>query len=239
MDFLSKHLRKSANDHQNKRKESHGTMFTASDAGLCIAKSFHRLNGTKQKLPEDKALLMMKLGDSLHEIIQDAAHNEDPQNTLIEFFMKNEELKVCGSLDLYLKKEKHLMDIKTVHTYKFSRMFGRNKETKPAEHHEMQLGTYGMMLEEAGYPVEKISIMYINRNDGRIQEKDVSLDFIEYAQGYWATVNMEMEYGPDDYNDHFMLPMYDWECNYCSFADNCEWKLEHVVLKKGRTNAKK
>ena len=54
----------------------------------------------------------------------------------------------------------------------------------------------------------------------------MSLEFIEYAQGYWATVNMEMEYGPDDYNDHFMLPMYDWECNYCSFSDNCKWKKE-------------
>ena len=231
MDFLNKHLRQKAKDHQDKRKKFHGDMFTASDAGLCVGKSWHRREGTEQKLPEDKALIMMKLGDLIHNIIQDAAWGRDPGDAMIEFFMKDEKLKVCGSLDLYLNSEKHLIDIKTVHSYKYSLMFGRNKDKNPSEHHEMQLGTYGMMLEDAGHAVERISILYVNRNDGRMQEKNVNLNYIQHAQDYWETINLEMEYGPEGYDDHFMLPVYDWECKYCSFADNCKWRKEDNAKK--------
>lgn len=227
-DYINEYLQKQALKHQANREKSHGTMFTASDAGLCVAKSWHRREGTEQTLPNNQALLMMKLGDEFHGIIQNAIWVEDPDAAFIEFFTKNEELNVCGSLDLYIKKDKHLVDIKTVHTYKFSKMFGRYKDTKPAEHHEMQLGTYGMMLNKHNIPVEKISILYVNRNDGRMKEKDVSLDFIEYAKSYWETINLEMEYGPDGFEEHFMLPVYDWECRYCSFANNCKWKRKET-----------
>jgi len=239
-EIINEYLQKKALKHQEERKKSHGTMFTASNAGLCVGRSFHHLNETEQTLPDDEALMMMKLGDLVHNIIQDASWRRDPGDAMIEYFLKNEKLNVCGSLDLYIKSEKHLIDIKSVKYWDYQQKFSKiNKDKPPSEHHAFQLGTYAMMLQAANFPVEKMSILYVSRNDGRIGEKEVSLKFIKYAEDYWITVNEEMEYGPSGFDSHHMLPVHAWECKYCSFANNCEWKLESVVLKKGRTNAKK
>ncbi|MBC8552112.1 MAG: PD-(D/E)XK nuclease family protein [Candidatus Brocadiales bacterium] len=222
---LIKFLQKKEEEHQKVRTLRQGPYFTASDAGLCIAKSFHRFKGTDEEGIKSEGLLVVELGNVLHKIIQDAFKGY--KETVSEGFLIDKDLRLAGSLDIYLIEDCKLIEVKTVHDWKFKTMFGRKSEKEPVDHNKLQLGTYAHLLEINGYTVKSMELWYINRNDGRIKQCEIEMIWRDYAVNYWENMQDEISHGnKEGFADHFMVPMYNWECNYCGFANNCEWKKE-------------
>ena len=148
----------------------------------------------------------------------------DKEEVITERLLKDKDLQVAGSFDIYMVDSHTLIELKSVHDWKYRTMFGRKSDKEPADHNKIQLGTYAHLLEVNDHRVEKMELWYINRNDGRIKQCPVDLEWCEHARNYWDNMHTELTF--NNFDDHFMVPVYDWECNYCGFSDNCKWKKE-------------
>jgi hypothetical protein len=116
------------------------------------------------------------MGTFIHAGIAEAIKREDPfnDNFLIEQEFAIDGLR--GHVDLYIKDQKQVVDWKTTKV-KSLRYF-------PSDQQKMQVQIYGYLLEQNGYPVDKVSLVAIAR-DG------TSNDIREYTEPYDAMKALE------------------------------------------------
>ena len=112
-----------------------------------------------------------------------------------------------------------LHDIKTIGSFAWSLRFSK---TKPVEsgHHYLQLGTYGMGLEQKFGKLDSMSLIYYNKDVSTMRESVVPLMYIDKAKRYWYAINEEHAKGLPKFNLG-TSPVHKWVCNYCQFKDHC------------------
>jgi|TARA_Y100001973_G_C5188820_1_gene329577 hypothetical protein len=220
-------LRKGNEAHRKKRYEGHEKWFHASSSGMCMRKHYfqHVANVEPREIGDD-TLRLFRLGDLVHEDIQDALRDYADSNgsqIMIEKEIRLPDVNVRGFFDVIIVEDNALYDIKTCNAWKWRTLFGRNPDPHAAENYNLQLGTYGWWYEkEYGNKLKKLALLYYNKDNSRMREKVIPVSYIKRAQEYWYDVNERFETG----NPPIELgtaPVYKWECNpkYCNFYQVC------------------
>ena len=113
------------NLHQKKRYDGHKKWFHASSSGMCMRKHYFQHIAKVEPKPIDKnTLRLFRLGDLVHEDIQDAL-GEYAQNNGTQIFIEKEiqlpEVNVRGFLDIIVADDNALYDIKTCNSFKWKK----------------------------------------------------------------------------------------------------------------------
>ena len=99
---------------------------------------------------DKNTLRLFRLGDVVHEDIQDAL-GEYAQENGTQIFIEKEiripEVNVRGFLDIIVVDDDALYDIKTCNSFKWSKLFGRFPDKNPSINYYLQLGTYAWWYE--------------------------------------------------------------------------------------------
>ncbi len=225
-------LNKSKFKSRYKGKEKY---FHASSAGLCKRKHYF---GSVQQVDrvEPENLSRLRLGDIVHEDIQNAIKDDD--RYVIEEEIIIPELNVRGHFDILDKKEKKLIDIKTVGGYKWQMIFGRDKQDS-ISNYKLQLGTYGIGIQQKYFDLKQMSLLFYKLGDpnaGNLREVPVSLMYIDKAKRYWEKVLSEMnECEKENKLPRLRLgssPAEGWECNpkWCGYFEHCLGGLKPELL---------
>tara|TARA_R100000008_G_C3584183_1_gene170862 strand:+ start:2508 stop:3239 length:732 start_codon:yes stop_codon:yes gene_type:complete len=215
------------NLHQKKRYDGHEKWFHASSSGMCMRKHyFQHIAKVKPKAIDRDTLRLFRLGDLVHEDIQDAL-GEYAQNNGTQIFIEKEiqlpEVNVRGFLDIIVADDNALYDIKTCNSFKWKKLFGRYPDPAPSVNYFLQLGTYAWWYEnEYSQRIKKLALIYYNKDTSAMREMSVDVQYIEEAKNYWVDLNKRFKKG-NPAIELGVAPMYSWECNpkYCGFFEVC------------------
>ena len=249
-EIYNKHLEK-LNDKKVALRYSDRTWFHSSSAGLCARKHFFSSIQQVEGTPiDDNTRRLFRLGDIVHEDIQNAVREYADENALpilIEKEIYLEELNVRGFIDLALLDRNTLYDIKTCNSWKWTKMFGRAGTGMPDMHQQLQLATYGLWAKEE-YNLDNINLVlaYYNKevelmSDEMMAEAELYWNQVvdltepvdEGTEGVDFTMNVpnmgkmnwikpKVELG--------IAPVMEWECNekYCQYFKVCGGGLKNV-----------
>ena len=217
--------------------------YHASGAGKCSRQlyfqSVDKLKPSRQ--PSTTSMRVMRLGTVIHQDIQNSLLYSNNINNNIknnvknknitkyiesnEFIMEEEiiikELSVRGFFDVVSNTSfgVFLYDIKTAASYSFQRIFG-TKEPYTMKHHELQLCTYGYGIKEKYGRLDGMYMLYYNKNTSVIKYKQVPINMLNSAYMFWANIKKQHVSGLPNFEDG-VSPVMKWECDYCSYADQC------------------
>jgi len=227
VDIYHKWLRNKNEIHRKKRYQGFDEWFHGSASGMCMRKHyFQHIAGVKPKEVDDDTLRLFRMGDLVHEDIQDALRDFAETNgskILIEREIRIPEVNVRGFLDIIIIDDNALYDIKTCNAWKWKGLFGRKPDLNQPINYNLQLGTYGWWYEiESGQRLEKLALLYYNKDNSRMREKVISTSYVDKAKEYWRDVNARFEKGNPPI-ELGVAPVYKWECNpkYCNFYEIC------------------
>jgi len=203
--------------------------LSASSAGHCYRKHKYKILGTEIDPIDKKSLFRMRIGDLVHEDIQTALlkyYNDSLIMTEVE--VESKKLGVRGFLDIVIieKQEADLKDIKTSAAYAWTKKFGlkKNREVNSSEKYELQIGTYGLLLEEKlGLRTVNMDLIYYKKDDSSIRFVNVSGDYKKKAQEYWLETAKMCKQDVDKLvpGDEMGVPFESWEWNYCPYRSKC------------------
>ena len=216
--------------------------FSASSAGLCAKKLWFQKNNYPYEPFKPDLLRLFRLGTIVGRDIEEAmfqykeGHFERPDNVKVysEKYIKDDDLGIGGSFDLLVvddDRKGYLYDYKTCNSWKWRSMFGYKKSSNPSSNYEFQLGTYAMMLNKSKEFCDEIvemSLIYYNKDNSMMKSKDVSLDYIEFAEKYWKKAIETANMVEQPINSKISPYYPNWECktkkdgtSYCSYIDHC------------------
>ena len=233
--YYNSFLLKKQDNHREKYKEFYG-WFSASTAGSCHRKQYFNVNGYEGTYPDEKSMRLMRLGTIVHKDIADTFENyrEEIESKGYELFVEHkvilDELNVVGHLDLgiYDKDTQTLdvTDLKTAHSYKWKKMFGRDIDKNPSVNYYLQVATYGMGLaEELGISKDNVnlSLTWYKKDDSSIRAQKIDTEWIDEATNYWTDLNVALANDSEPIVGDHNTPIYDWECKYCPYHKlHCE-----------------
>jgi len=168
---------------------------------------------------------LFRLGDLVHTDMQDALQLYADENN-VEVYIEKEiiipRLNVRSFIDAMVLKDGALYDIKTCNDYKWQSIFGKYGSTDGIQNYMVQLGTYGLYFRENGVKINKMALLFYNKNNSRVKDVRVPRSYIDMAERYWLKVNESFKEGLPPV-ERGLAPVEDWECNkkYCSFFEAC------------------
>lgn len=133
---------------------------------------------------------------------------------------------IKGHADLVLKididgeERVILLDIKTINAFGYSKKFGHKKDPNAQEHHKFQVGTYAMGVEHMFGRCDAIFMLYYKKDNSFLRLEEVDQSYIDKAREYWDTMLEEEKTGLPKIKDG-LSPVYNWECKYCAFDEQC------------------
>ena len=221
-------------EHKKKYTKYKG-WFSASTAGSCFRKQWYKINGYEEILPDERPMRLMRLGTLVHKDLEEAVLryknvNKDDLKE-IEIYSEHriilDDLKVVGHLDLALftddDNKLYVYDIKTAHSFKWKKLFGRNIDPNPSVNYQLQLGTYalGMMsllnLSDEDEDSVELGLIWYRKDDSMMKIQTISNEWIKNAFYYWVELNEALEEeGKPKIGSH-NTPIYNWECRYCPY----------------------
>ena len=146
-----------------------------------------------------------------------------------EVYLQSKKLGVGGHMDLLLvdKDNKgYLWDWKTANSFKFKTIFGRKDYGPVSNNYELQVATYGLLIEENKLcdEIVHLGLLYYNKDTSVIKEKLVDLSYMRKAEEYWLNVKNDTNTFLTEPNFGIgKVPVYKWECGkYCSYSHICE-----------------
>jgi len=226
-EIYSKYLTRLNNDTQAARYKGKERFFHSSGAGLCTRKHYYSaVEQVEGKSFEDKTLRIFRIGNLIHEDIQNALREYAEQEGMRIFIEKElfiDEYNVRGFIDLALVEDNVIYDIKTCNSYKWTKMFGAMKDRNPSVQYEMQLATYGFWYQENYGELNGMKILYYNKNNSDMREVDVPMVYLDKADAYWEMCNdvvIDKDKPPPINLGN--APVYQWECGYCQYNNICE-----------------
>ena len=233
--YYNSFLLKKQDNHKEKYKEFEG-WFSASTAGSCHRKQYFNVNGYEGTYPDEKSMRLMRLGTIVHKDIADTFENyrEEIESEGFELFVEHKvilkELNVVGHLDWGIYDKKTYMldvtDLKTAHSYKWKKMFGRDIDRNPSVNYYLQVATYGMGLaKELGISTDNVnlSLTWYKKDDSSIRAQKIDNEWIEEARNYWNELNVVLADDNEPTVGDNNTPVYDWECKYCPYHNlHCE-----------------
>ena len=227
IDIYNEYIANKNSAHQKKRYEGREKWFHASSSGMCMRKHyFQHIAKVKPTAIDADTLRLFRLGDLVHEDIQDAL-GEHAQNNGTQIFIEREiqlpDVNVRGFLDIVVADDRALYDIKTCNSWKWKSLFGRYPDPNPSVNYYLQLGTYAWWYEDTYKTrIKKLALIYYNKDTSKMREKTVDVQFIEEAKNYWVDLNKRFKKG-NPAIELGVAPVYSWECNpkYCGFYKVC------------------
>ena len=204
--------------------------LNASSAGNCYRKHKHKLLGDKAVEPDKKSLFRMRVGDLIHQDIQQALTNRYHDKLVItEMLVEIPKLKVRGYLDILVidGNKADLKDIKTAAAFSWKRKFGRkeNRDPNPSDKYEYQVGTYALGVEASGKGLQVVNmdLVYYKKDDSQFKFVNINNDYKAKAQSYWEETLKICEQDVDKLvpGDTYGVPFESWECNYCLYRNHC------------------
>lgn len=209
MTDITKMLQSALSGHDNQRDRSVQKEIGPSAVGDCRRKVFMQITGAPKVNETDSLAAIM--GTFIHSGIAESIKREDPfnDNFLIEQGFSFNGLR--GHVDLYIKDLKQVVDWKTTKV-KSLRYF-------PSPQQKMQVQLYGYLLENNGYPVEKVSLVALARDGsfGDVRQYTEDYEPQKAAEGLeWLAEVRKMaedNLPPEPEKDVFFCR------SYCSFYD--------------------
>ena len=218
------------------RKGQSNGRFSASSAGLCAKKLWYQKNKVSPMTPDPESLRVMKLGTIVGYDFDKAFDDKEVEIDGVEYhvykekYVFDEEYNIGGSFDLLLVNKDtmagHLFDYKTCNSWKWKMMFGqlKNRDNNPSNNYEFQLGTYALILDRQHTfcdGIESMTLVYYNKDKSMIRQKEVHMDYVEFARKYWEKATFIANKDQEPTNNE-MVPYYQWECGkYCSYLPYC------------------
>jgi len=162
------HLLNKNEAHRKKRYDGKEQWFHASASGMCMRKHyFQHIAKVKPKPVNEDTMRLFRLGDLVHEDIQNALR-EYAENNGSKIYIEKEiqlpEVNVRGFLDIIVIDDGILYDIKTCNSWKWKNLFGRYPDPNPSINYHLQLGTYGWWYEKSSRKkLKKLCLLYYNK----------------------------------------------------------------------------
>ena len=213
------------------RYADNDSWYHASGAGMCMRKHYY---SQIERLPssdkDSNTMRLFRLGDLVHTDMQEALQlyaDDNDTEVYIEKEIIIPRLNVRSFIDAMVLKDGALYDIKTCNDFKWQSMFGKYGSTDNIQNYMIQLGTYGLYFRENDIKINKMALLFYNKNNSRVKELKVSRSYIDLAERYWTKVNEVLEVGlppiKEDIDKPGLVPVENWECNkkYCSFFVAC------------------
>ena len=228
------YLLSQSKNHIKKYKDFKG-WYSASSAGSCFIKQHLRAKGTDEKPMDERTMRVLRLGTIVHSDIEKALDegSKNLDKSLVKLYSEKRitlpDLNVVGHLDIgvYLPPEDKLFvyDVKTAHSFKWRKMFGRtvNRDPKPSVNYQLQLGTYGMGLgRELECEDVELGLIWYKKDDSSMKTQPIDNVWLDNAYEYWVELNETLSDSvPDPGSTN--APVYNWECRYCPYkGTECE-----------------
>tara|TARA_R110001583_G_scaffold134500_3_gene286230 strand:+ start:200 stop:916 length:717 start_codon:yes stop_codon:yes gene_type:complete len=210
----------------SKRYEGQDTWYHASGAGLCVRKHYYaQIEGLPSGDKDSNTMRLFRLGDLVHTDMQEALQRYADKNDYevnIETEILIPKYNVRSFVDAMILKDGALYDIKTCNDFKWQSIFGKYGSKQPPQNYAIQLGTYGLYYREKGVKVNKMALLFYNKNTSRVKEIKVPRSYIDMAERYWIKVQELFKEGLPPI-EKGLAPVEDWECNkkYCSYFQAC------------------
>jgi len=210
----------------SKRYEGQDTWYHASGAGLCVRKHYYaQIEGLPSGDKDSNTMRLFRLGDLVHTDMQEALQRYADKNDYevnIETEILIPKYNVRSFVDAMILKDGALYDIKKCNDFKWQSIFGKYGSKQPPQNYAIQLGTYGLYYREKGVKVNKMALLFYNKNTSRVKEIKVPRSYIDMAERYWIKVQELFKEGLPPI-EKGLAPVEDWECNkkYCSYFQAC------------------
>lgn len=210
--------------------------FQISGAGSCIKKHYYKILDFEETPVDARTQRLFRLGDLVHTDIQHAlVESKQFEDLITEYEVVAPELNIRGFLDIAFidRHPVFIPDIKTVASYKWQKMFGResNRDKNPSVMYELQVSSYAYALaKKLGlnvYDETQPALLYYKKDDSSLKLIEVSSHYIDKAIEYWKTVMQYInEVTGDNIEDIFIpgdldVPVMNWECGYCNYQHIC------------------
>ena len=215
--------------------------YAASGAGLCKRKQWYAYNDYNKNEIDSDSIRKMRLGTLVGQDFDSAIKwfrtekllaqiPGDDLSVLIEHPVQSNDFKLLGHFDLLIIQDRkgYLYDYKTCHEFTFRKETGKLlSKSNEKDNYAYQLGTYGFLIErDDRIPCDEVVYManiYINKNDSKVKNKEINLNYKDLAMDYWLSVNdNQRKEEPPPFGLNNFTPTYKWECgDYCSFRDDC------------------
>jgi hypothetical protein len=241
------YVEKCGKENVEERYVGNESWYHASAAGMCVRRIYYESveQAERTNPPNATSLRLMRLGTIVHDDLQDSLHyvnniynnNIDVNNIKekskytkkkrfrfeVEQEIRIEELNVRGFLDVvaYSDDEVYLYDFKTAGAFPWKKMFGRDGDSTPPNHQQLQIGTYAYAVKEEYGRLDGINLMYYSKNTSVMKGVKVPLAVMNKAFAYWRNVKQKVEMGVPDYKLG-SSPSEDWVCNYCPYLNHCD-----------------
>ncbi len=206
--------------------------FSASSAGSCHRKQWYKINNYKEILPEIRPLRVMRLGTIVHTDLETAINKYHDENPEIDIYTEHRielpDINVVGHLDLAVSTDDkvYVYDVKTAHSFKWKKMFGRNIDPNPSVNYQLQLGTYALgivtQLKRKDSNIE-MGLIWYRKDDSMMKVQLIDTDWIQNAYFYWVELNEAIQEEGQPKIGSYNTPVYNWECKYCNYHKiHCE-----------------
>ena len=211
--------------------------FRASSAGQCFKKQAYKMRNYIGEEIDQRVARNFRLGTIVHNDIAEALEGSQYYT---EYRVEIPDFKVVGHIDICTMdgdgpdnppKNGTIVDIKTVHSFKWRKMFGRreNRDKNPSKNYETQVGTYALGLADKHKLAHvDMSILWYKKDDGSMRSQTVHQKYIAVALEYWAELSEVIE-GIKHFEVDVLVagaepnvPVYEWECRYCEFSNICD-----------------
>jgi|15BtaG_2_1085339.scaffolds.fasta_scaffold02296_3 hypothetical protein len=209
--------------------------FGASSSYSCTRKRFFKINEYEETNPtSNDAIRNMRTGtifhDDMEKALVNAITNSNPnfvdkiKHISIEEEFVMEKLGVRGFADAIITTpddKVYLYDFKTCTSWKYTQLFGKLKgdiiENRSISY-DLQLATYGIGVLKKYGRLDKMILVFFNKEKGLMNEYEVPIKAIEMAKLYWEIQKLGTEKLPE-INE--ISPFASWECSYCNWKDLC------------------
>ena len=146
------------------------------------------------------------------------------KDVMVEHELISDRYQVRGFADLVIIGEDdrvYIYDIKSMNAWSYRMRFGRKKSSNPSIHQELQVATYGLMLEESLGRIDGMHVIFYNKDNSTIKILDLGREMLLSAQSYWEGIKDLHRNGLPS-KEEGVSPVMDWECNYCNFKTQCD-----------------
>jgi len=224
-------------DAHNEKRGSDTGEWHPSSMTECLRQAVYSYRGEPVTNPSQmRNLRIMDRGTEVHEVIQDLMHDRYPG---FESEIKVNALGVKGSCDGLLPIGEgfpynygneiddvdQMQPVYELQEYKSISPMGKRYLNGPKEGHVKQARIYYAALEDRGYLLDGIRIVYFDRDDWSVIEFEVEpwtvegvesfKDELEDLQAHADEGTLPAKKRPDSKNKMF------WLCRYCPYADTC------------------
>ena len=203
-------------------------VLRASKAGFpCTRNLWYSVNDVKgiigshtQKIFDVGTCLEPLIVDWLRDAGWEVEYNPGSQNAELAFELPVKGGKITGHPDCFISRPEYghvLADIKTMNDASFRR-WKREGTLKNKPQYVDQLHIYAMGAIWAGYTVDKLAVVGVNKNNS-----DLFIDFFDFDEKRFADIRRRAtqvftaEQAPEE-----NCPAENWCCKYCEYSHLCE-----------------